>query len=426
MNGSSAITQATQPANSAAQALEIGSAARPGVDAGTVADPLRFSLVNGGPLFQLWRRTGLAGDDMQLPLRRILFTVAVIWLPLLLLTAIDGRAWGDSVVVPFFRDVETHVRMLIAVPLLILAEVRVHRELPSILHCFVDRGLISAAARPRFDAAVASAIRWRNSVAAELLLIVLVYAVGILVIRRTQFVLDAETWYATSVDGHMRLTYAGWWGAFVAMPVVQFLCVRWFFRLGVWGRFLWQVSRIPMNLEPAHPDCTAGLHFIALTERACWTLMLGMGAVLSGMIANKILYTGATLFDFKVEIVGMVALLSFLVFGPMLAFTPKLLQVKHHGVAEYGRLGQRYAREFDRKWIRSEHPAEEPLLGSADIQSLADLRNSFVVVKDIRWTPFDVWDVATLTTFTLIPLAPLLLTAFSVEEILDRLLKTIF
>jgi len=406
--------------------LEIQRGLPPGADARALKDPDDFSLVAGGALFRLWRRTGLAGDDLQMSHRRILFAVALIWLPLLLLSMIEGRAWGDAVVVPFFRDVETQVRMLIAVPLLILAEVRIHRELPPILRCFVDRGLISAAERPRFDAAVASAIRLRNSVAAELIVIVLVYAVGMLVIRRTQFVLDAETWYATSVDGRWQLTYAGWWGALVAQPVVQFLCVRWFFRLGVWGRFLWQVSRIPMNLEPAHPDCTAGLHFIAMTERACWTLMLGMGAVLSGMIANKILYTGANLLDFKVEIVGMVALLSFLVFGPMLAFTPKLLQVKHDAIAEYGRLGQRYAREFGRKWIHGEHPAGEPLLGSADIQSLADLRNSFVVVKDIRWTPFDVWDVVTLTTFTLIPLAPLLLTAFSVEEILDRLLKTIF
>jgi len=210
------------------------------------------------------------------------------------------------------------------------------------------------------------------------------------------------------------------------MLVVQFLCVRWFFRFFVWGRFLWKVSRIPMNLEPAHPDCTAGLHFIATTERACWTLMLGMGAVLSGMIANKILYVGAHLLEFKVEIVGMVALLIFMVFGPMLAFTPKLIELKHHAIAEYGRLGQRYAREFDRKWIRGENPAGEPLLGSADIQSLADLRNSFVVVKDIRWTPFDVWDIVTLVAFILIPLLPLLLTAFSVEELLDRLLKTIF
>jgi hypothetical protein len=418
--------QAAQPQRSAAQAPERQPVVPSAGDAGATKDPGDFSLVSGGPLFRLWGRTGLAGDDMQMPHRRILFTALLIWVPLLLLSIVDGRAWGDAIVVPFFKDVETHVRMLVAVPLLILAEVRIHRQLPSILRCFVDRGLISATERPRFDAAVASAMRLRNSTAGELILIVLVYAVGILIIRRTQFALDVETWYAATVDGRWRLTPAGWWGAFVAMPVVQFLCVRWFFRLFVWGRFLWQVSRIPMNLEPAHPDCTAGLHFVAMTERACWTLMLGMGAVLSGMIANKILYTGANLLDFKLEIVGMVALLSLLVFGPMLAFTPKLLQVKQRALAEYGRLGQHYAREFDRKWIHGENPDREPLLGSADIQSLADLRNSFVVVKNIRWTPFDVWNVATLAAFILLPLAPLLLTAFSVEELLDRLLRTLF
>jgi hypothetical protein len=385
-----------------------------------------FSLICGGPLFQLWRRTGLTGDALQMPHRRVLVAVLLTWVPLLLLSMADGRAWGDSVLLTFLKDVETHVRLLIAVPLLILAELTVHRELPSILRCFVDRGLICAAERPRFDAAVASAVRLRNSVVAELLLIVLVYAVGILVIRRTQFALDIDSWYASARDGQLRLTYAGWWGALVAMPVVQFLCVRWFFRFFVWGRFLWQVSRIPLNLEPAHPDCTAGLHFIALTERACRMVLLGLGAVLAGMIANKIFYSGAALLEFKVEIVGTVALLVFMILGPMLAFTPQLLEAKHRGIAEYGRLGQRYAREFDRKWVRGDGPAGEPLLGSADIQSLADLRNSFVVVKDIRMAPFDIKNVITLAVVTLIPVAPLLLTTFSAEEILDRLLKTLF
>jgi hypothetical protein len=406
--------------------LELQHELPTGADAKRPADAGDFSLVSGGPLYQLWRRGRMTGDAMQMAHRRVLVAVLLTWVPLLLLSMVDGRAWGDDVVLTFVKDVETNVRLLIAVPLLLFAEVRIHRELPSILRCFVDRGLISAADRPRFDAAVASAIRLRNSVVAEVLLIALVYAVGMLIIRRTQFALDVDTWYATAVDGGLRLTYAGWWGALVAMPVVQFLCVRWFFRLFVWGRLMWQVSRIPMNLEPAHPDCTAGLHFIALTERACWTLMLGLGAVLSGMIANRILYAGAELLQFKVEIVGLVALLMFMVFGPMLAFTPKLLELKHHAIAEYSRLGQRYAREFDRKWIQGENPAGEPLLGSSDIQSLADLRNGFVVVKDIHWTPFDLKDLMTLTAFTLAPLTPLLLTKFSVEEILDRLLHTLF
>jgi hypothetical protein len=385
-----------------------------------------FSLVSGGPLYQLWRRTGLAGEGMQGVQRLVLVLVLLTWAPLLLLSLVEGRAWRGGVLLPFLMDVETHVRLLIAMPLLILAELMAHRELPPILRCFVDRGLFSAAQRPRFDAAVASAIRLRNSAAAEPLLVVLVYAVGMLLIRRTQFVIDANTWYASPKDGGLQLTYAGWWGALVAMPVVQFLCVRWFFRFFVWGRFLWQVSRIPMNLEPAHPDCTAGLDFIALIERACRLVMLGLGALLSGMIANKILYTGASLLEFKVEVVGLVALLIFMVFGPMLAFTPRLLEVKHHAIAEYGRLGQLYARAFDRKWIHGMRQADEPLLGSADIQSLADLRSAYLIVKDIRWTPFDLWDVVTLAAFTLIPLLPLLLTVFSLEELFDRLLKTIF
>jgi hypothetical protein len=408
------------------QVVELQHDVPPGADEKVPADPGGFSLVSGGLLYQLWRRAALTGEDMQWVHRRIGVAVLLTWVPLLLLSMVNGRAWGDHVVVPFLMDAETHVRLLIAVPLLILAEVKAHRDLPPITRCFVDRGLIAAAQRPRFDAAVAAALRLRNSVAAELLILVLVYGVGMLIIRRTQFVLDTETWYATAAGGGLRLTPAGWWGALVAMPLVQFLCVRWFFRFLVWGRFLWQVSRIPLNLEPAHPDGTAGLHFIALFEHACRMVMLAMGAVLAGMIANKILYAGAGLLEFKVEAVGMVVLLILMVFGPMLAFTPRLQDVKHHAIAEYGRLGQRYAREFDRKWVRGEPPADEPLLGSADIQSLADLRNSFLVVMDIRWTPFGLWDVVTLAAFTVMPLAPLLLTTFSIDEIIDRLLKTIF
>jgi hypothetical protein len=152
-----------------------------------------FSLMSGGPLYQLWRHTGLAGDALRWTHRRVLVAVLITWVPLLLLSMVDGRAWGDSVVLTFLKDVEAHVRLLTAMPLLMLAEVKVHRELPSILRCFVDRGLISDGARPRFDAAVASAVRLRNSVVAELLLIVLVYVVGMLVIRRTQFALEMDT-----------------------------------------------------------------------------------------------------------------------------------------------------------------------------------------------------------------------------------------
>ncbi len=130
---------------------------------------------------------------------------------------------------------------------------------------FVLNGLVPDAARSRFDAAIASALRLRNSVVAELLLLAFVYAVGDPVrmarpgrARREQLVRDRLGGPACS------RSLAGWWAALVAMPVFQFLCLRWYFRMLIWARFMWQVSRIDLNLEPLHPDGTAGLHFLAL------------------------------------------------------------------------------------------------------------------------------------------------------------------
>jgi len=86
----------------------------------------------------------------------------------------------------------------------------------------------------------------------------------------------------------------------------------------------------------------------------------------------------------------------------------------------------RYAREFDHKWLRGGAPPDEPLIGSADIQSLADLGNSFEVVRGLRWVPFSMQTVLQLAVATLLPALPLMLTLISLEELVERLLKIIF
>jgi hypothetical protein len=384
-----------------------------------------FSVVYGGPLFQLWRRAGLAGNGMQLTHRRIIAAVLLAWVPLLLLSMYEGRAWGNGVALPFLLDIETHAKLLLAIPLLIAAEVTAHQRLPKVVRQFLDHGLLPAAERPRFDAAIASAMRLRNSVAAELLLITFVYVVGILYIWRTHSTLDVSSWYADSSGGTLHLSRSGWWAAFVSLPLAQFLLVRWYFRLFVWGRFLWQVSRLKLNLVPTHPDGVAGLHFLAMSRRAYTQLLLAQGTVLSGMIANRIFYSGATLVSFKVELVGVVAVMLLVVLGPLLTFTPQLRRVRRRGLDECGILGHRYASEFERKWFHGGAPADEPLIGSADIQSLADFRNSFLVVKDMELVPFTAKNALSMALTTLLPVAPLLLTTFSVEQLVERLLKVI-
>jgi hypothetical protein len=385
-----------------------------------------FSLILGGPLYQLLRRTHLSGDALQLLHRRIVLAVLLAWLPLLLLSVAEGHAWGEGVALPFLYDVSLHVRLLIALPLLIVAELVVHQRMRLVVRQFMERGLIPDAARAKFDAAVVAAMRLRNSITVEVLLIAFVYVVGVGFVWRTQVALDVPSWYGVPTDGTLHPSLAGWWLGCVSLPLFQFLLLRWYFRLFIWARFLWQVSRIELKIMPMHPDRCGGLGFLAQVSHAFVPLLVAQGALLAGWMAERIFSAGAQLLDFKLEIIGIVAVMVFVVLGPLLVFGPKLAAAKRVGLREYGTLADRYAHEFDQKWLRGGAPAGEPLIGSADIQSLADLCNSFEVVKGMRFVPFNLQTVVQLAVATLVPVAPLLLTIFSLEDLLLRLLKIVF
>jgi hypothetical protein len=333
---------------------------------------------------------------------------------------------GGSAAVPFLLDVEVHVKFLVAMPLLIAAELVVHRRMRILVKQFLERHLIPEGAMTRFDAAIASALRLRNSVLAEVLLIALVYAVGILIVWRQYTALGTATWYATpSVEGS-TLSVAGMWYGYVSVPIFQFLLCRWYFRVFIWARFVWQVSRIGLSLVPTHPDRTGGLGFLSGTVYAFIPLAMAHGALLAGQLANRIFYLGAALPDFKLEILVLVLFLLCVVLGPLLVFAPQLAETKRTGKREYDSLAQRYVREFDAKWLRGGAPADEPLVGSGDIQSLADLGNSLEVVRSMRIAPFTKEAILQFAAATLAPIVPLVLTMMPLEELLKKLFGILF
>jgi hypothetical protein len=389
-------------------------------------DAQDFSLVHGGPLFQLLLRAHLDSDALTLVPRRIIVFVLITWVPLLVLSALEGHLLRTSVAVPFLLDVETHIRFLVVVPLLLAAELIVHGRLLRVTRTFLERNLIPMAAMPRFDAAITSAFRLRNSVLAEVLLLVFVYLVGVLVIWRHFVAIDVSTWYATAAAVGWKTTHAGMWYACVSLPVFQFLLLRWYFRLLIWIRFLWQVSRIDLSLVATHPDQVGGLGFLADTVYGFSVLLVAHGAMLAAQIANRIFFAGATLRDFKGEIAVMVAFMMCVVFGPLLVFSPQLARAKRIGLNEYGTLAERYVREFDGKWLRGGAPESEPLIGSGDIQSLADLGNSFAVVRTMRLAPITRDAILQLAACVLVPLIPLLLTVMPVEELTRKLFGLVF
>ena len=392
-------------------------------DAPGATDPRNFSIVLGGPLFQLLRRAHVAGDALELARRRVAVIALFAWLPLLLLALAGGQAFGGAAAVPFVKDIEVHVRFLVAVPLLVAAELLVHLRIRPVAQEFLARGLVPDESLEQFRACLRSAFRLRNSITAEVAMIALIYGVGIPFVWRHFAALDVATWYATPSPQGPRLTLAGYWYAYVSVPVFQFLLLRWYFRIFIWMRFLWQVSRIRLNISAMHGDQTGGLGFLAGTVYAFVPLLMAHGALLAGNIANRIFHMGGTLMDSRIEVAGVVVYLLVLVFAPLTVFAPQISEAKRRAVREYGRLAQRYVRDFEAKWIPGGTPASESPLGQGDIQSLADLNNSLAAARATRSVPVTRDAVLKLGMAVLAPLAPLLLTVIPAEELAKRLLK---
>jgi hypothetical protein len=383
-----------------------------------------FSIVKGGPLFQLLFRAHFVGDEMTLVTRRIILFVLITWVPLLVLSALDGHLLKGSAVLPFLTDAKTHIRFLVVVPLFLAAELIVHQRLHPVAREFLERGLIPKDSMKRFDAAVHSAFRLRKSLLIEVLLLALVYAGAVL--WRRDMILDTASWHATGSGTGPKLTHAGMWFAYLSLPIFQFLLLRWYFRIFIWTRFLWQASRIKLALVPTHPDRVGGLGFLGETAFALSVLVLAHSAMLAAYIASRIFRAGAALMDFKIEVAVVAGFMMCLVFGPLLMFSPQLSLARHRGIIEYGTLAERYVRDFDGKWLRRGAPGGEPLLGSADIQSLADMGNSFSVVDTMRLAPITRTSILQVAAAVLVPLIPLVFTVMSPEELARKFLSLVF
>jgi hypothetical protein len=385
-----------------------------------------FSLVLGGPLFQLLRRAHLSDDALTLVRKRVVVISIVAWLPLLLLTLAQGTAFGGTGAVPFVKDVELHVRLLLALPLLIVAELVVHQRLRNVIQVFRERDIIPPSEVGRFESAIESAYRLRNSIVAELSLVAVVYVFGVQIFWRQYIALDVPTWYSTPAAGGTALTIAGIWFGYVSLPLFQFLLIRWYFRIFIWGRFLFQVSRLELSLVPIHPDKLGGLGFLANTVYAFGPLAAAHGLMLAGPLASRIFFAGAKLSDFRAEALALVVVVLLVVFGPLLFFAPKLAAARRKGSREYGTLAESYVRAFDEKWLRGGASPDERLLGSGDLQSLADLGNSLEVIRTMRTFPITKEAVVRLAAATFAPIVPLALTMMPLEELLKKLFGMIF
>jgi hypothetical protein len=383
-----------------------------------------FLLTAGGPTYRLELRIGLLRANSPRIVRRAFLSILITWVPLLVLSALQGNAMGHLVPVPFLRDLAVHARFLLAVPVLLLAETVLGSRLAHAANHFVTSGLVLEKDFAKFDEAVASGLKGRDSTLAEIVLIFLAYLFAIA--GQLSMAVHVSTWYALQTSSGVTLTLAGWWFALLCVPLFQFLSLRWIWRMFLWAQFLWRMDQLDLQLVPTHPDEAGGLGFVGEVQRFFGVILFAYSITVAGVLANGIIYDGDKLEQFALAIAAYVVISVSLVIAPLLVFSNTLVDTKRHGLHQYGTLATEYTSSFHQKWIVEPRNTDEVLLGTGDIQSLADLGNSYAFVERMDAIPTGLQTPVQLALSCLLPMAPLLLTMMPLEEVLKMIFKVIF
>jgi hypothetical protein len=383
-----------------------------------------FSLIRGGLFFRSFVRMRILKPRLRPLSAWAIFVALLMWLPLLVLSAMQGQALGDSVRVPFLYDIAVASRLLLALPLLIVAERMINSRSNEAIRHFIESGLVVKQDVPRYDAIVRQVSKMMNALPIDIVIAALVILAGSFLNLEPSG--TSSNWQHSASPAGMTRTAAGWWYFVVCKPVFQFFLLRRIYRYLVWCWFLWRVSRLKLLIIATHMDRTGGLAFLGVLQIKFCPIIFALSSVIAGFVAQGVLIGGAPLQDYYVTIVGSVLLLLIFFMGPYLVFSLRLLAAKRRGFLEYSMLSSRYTMGFHRKWIKGEAPEGESLLGSSDIQSLADLSNSFSIVREMRTVPYNLkMTVAPYVACAVIPFLPLVFIVFGVNDIIVRILGII-
>ncbi len=378
-------------------------------------------LTQGGPTYRIEKRLGLIREQPPSIVRRAFLSILLTWVSLLVLSAVQGTATGHRVMEPFLNDFGAHARFLLGVPLLIVAEAILGPRFGNASIHFINSGLVLEEDFKRFDSAVERGLRWRDSVIAEIVIALLAYLCTFISLRT--MAVHVSTWQSIWVGTTVSLTWAGWWFALFCVPLFQFLVLRWMWRLFLWGQFLWRMTRLRLQLVPTHPDEAAGLGFVGEAHRYAAIIAFGYSFATAGVLANDIIYDKIPLSHFAPAIVIYVILSVAVLLAPICVFGRILLETKRTGLSLYGTLALEYTLSFQKKWIEAPPPRGEALLGTGDIQSLADLGNSFSIIDKMGLLPTGSRTPIAFALACLIPMAPLVLTTMAFEDVLNMLFK---
>jgi hypothetical protein len=371
-----------------------------------------FSLL-GGPLHQISCRIHLVRRGNNTVLTGFAIGL-VLWLVLVGLAAAQGVA-GQLFSLSLIGG---HTRLLLVIPLLFFAETILEPRMNTFLQTMVRSGIIPSSEIPALQSDVERIGRWRDSWLPEALFLLL--AVAFFWIA-PQMPLYGTTSVFDQSSAPGGTTLAATWYVVVCLTVFRFLMLRWLWRIGLWCYLLWRLTKLDLQLLPTHPDGVAGLGYLEVVHTHFTPVIMALSVIQAASLAEDIV-VGAAPFEAIYPSIALILVVNAALFvGPLFILAPRLWACRIKGLSDYMEFASRYVSDFDRKWLINTG-GQEPLLGTSDLQSLADLGNSIKAVRDMRWAPLSLRLIKDMVLAALLPLVPLLLLQFP----LNTLIQTFF
>lgn len=343
----------------------------------------------GGPLRRVEARCHLTR-----PLAQILAALAIAWLPIMVLGFITESTTQQRVWL--LRDQVMHVRMLVAMPILLFLDRVFPLACSHAIAQLTQNGFVKDADQPRF-----ARLLGRTKQLSE-------WALPEIVLAVTALVLGVAT---LTIGGSLRggrwllpdVSLANWWYALVGLPLFEFLLFRSLWRWAIWVRALVGISRLDLDLDATHPDRRGGISFLRRPSIAyCAMLLFAASTVLSAGWADRFQFVTLTSFIPLLLVLAVVGIV--LAFGPLLVFATKLQRTRLAAHDALSGLAVRNGRWFRERWLPT---AGGEALASSDVQSLAAIASTYRdTVQQIRIVPFDKKDLLLVLAATLAPVLP--------------------
>jgi hypothetical protein len=383
-----------------------------------------FQLSSGGLTNLIQRRIRAPGaGDFPIAMQ-FLIAITLLWVPLVVLTLIEGTFIGDSVAQPFVQDVVPQVRFLVALPLLLLADLAIDPAVGVTCRNLERSGVVPNDEQPRYQAALVELRKGRDSIWPDVVMLVLAFSLTWLFQPGygESAIQTAETsWLWSVADGTVDLSAAGWWYGLISAPIFLFILFRWIWRFLIWAGFLYRVSRIPLALQPTHPDLAGGLGVLGMAQQTFSIVFVAFATVMSSTIAHNILFEGDTFRASRPEIIVFIVVCIVLIYAPLLSFAKNMYTARRIGLSQYGALGYRLSDAFFARWVTGAGSnVGEELKNATDASAMADYGATFDAVRSMRIIPVTLRGVVAVAAALALPFLPLYLTEFSILELLQR------